>query len=130
LERPRHPRALADLMAQHALQQVVPVAVQGQPADRGLVEAGDAVEDRGLAGAVGPDDRRDLARPGAERDVVDRHQPAEAHGQVLDLDQGRAHALPRRCTGCKRSDGSRWDTSPRGRNTMISTMARPKTTMR
>ena len=37
------------------------VAVEGQPADGRLVEAGQAVEDGGLAGAVRADDRGDLA---------------------------------------------------------------------
>ena len=75
-------------MAQHPLQQILAVAApQGQASDGRLVEAGDAVEDRGLARAVGTDDGGDLARPGRERHVVDRHQTAEAHGQVLDLDE-------------------------------------------
>ncbi len=68
-----------------------------QPFGR-LVEAGDAVEHRGLAGAVRPDQRGDVVAADRERDVVDGEQPAEAHGQVLDLEQGsglpRLHALP------------------------------------
>ncbi len=53
-----------------------------------LVEAGDAVEDRGLAGAVRADERGDVAAPGLEAEVVDRHQPAEAHGEVLNVENG------------------------------------------
>ena len=52
-----------------------------------LVEAGDAVEHGGLAGAVGADQRGDVAAPGLEGEVVDGDQAAEAHGQVLDLEQ-------------------------------------------
>ena len=73
LEGAGHPRLLADLVAQHALEQILLVAAQGEPADRRLVEAGDAVEDRGLARAVGADDRGDGTRAGGEGDVVDRH---------------------------------------------------------
>src|SRR3546814_15846590 len=65
--------------------------LQAQPADRRLVEAGQAVEHRGLAGTVGADDGGDLAVPGGEADVIDRDQAAEPHGQVLDREQ-RANA--------------------------------------
>src|SRR5262249_20167232 len=97
-----------------------------------LVEAGDAVEHRGLAGAIGANDGGDLARAGAERDVVDRQQAAEAHRQMLDFDQRHdvAHGAPPRRTGWSLSEGSRWAIRPRGRNTMISTMASPKAIMR
>src|SRR4029450_2182950 len=108
-----------------------------QAADRGLVEAGDAVEDRGLAGAVGADDGGDLLRPADEGDVVDGNEGAEAHGEVLGLDQGGGCVQPvppdltrSEATGCRRIDGSRWPIRPRGRNTMISTMAIPKASMR
>ena len=49
-----------------------------------LVEAGDAVEDGGLAGAVRADDGGDVAAAGLEGEVGDRDEAAEAHGQVLD----------------------------------------------
>jgi hypothetical protein len=132
LERPCHPRALADLVTEHALQQIIAIAAHQQAADGGLVEAGDAVEDRGLAGAVGADDGGDLLRPADEGDVVDGDEAAEAHGEVLDLDQGNlsVHPLPPEATGCRRIDGSRWPIRPRGRNTMINTMAMPKVSMR
>ena len=43
----------------------------------GMVEAADHVEHRRLAGAVGPDDREDLALLGLERDTRDRLHAAE-----------------------------------------------------
>ena len=106
-----------------------------------LVEAGDAIEHRGLAGAVGPDQRGDVAAAHRERDVVDGEQPTEAHGQVLDLEQGRGlprlHALPSstRSLGiglaCSSAiEGVRVPTMPRGRQTMIATMATPNSSMR
>src|SRR3546814_5372765 len=61
--------------------------LQAQPADRRLVEAGQAVEHRGLAGTVGADDGGDLAVPGREADVIDRDPAAEPDGQVLDREQ-------------------------------------------
>ena len=54
------------------------------PALGRLVEAGDAVEHRRLAGAVRPDQRGDVAAADGEGEVVDGDQAAEAHGQVLD----------------------------------------------
>jgi hypothetical protein len=97
LERPRHFGLLADLVAQHALQQVLAIGPQGQPSHGRLVEAGDAIKDRRLARAVGTDDRGYLARPGGEGDIVDRNEAAEPHREVLDCDQRRAvHATPRR----------------------------------
>ena len=53
-----------------------------------LVEAGDAVEHRGLAGAVRADQRGDVAAPGLEGQVADGDQAAEAHRQMLDLEDG------------------------------------------
>ena len=79
------------------------VAMQGEPAGTRLVEPGQAVEDGRLAGAVRPDDRGDLAPVGGERQIVDRDQPAEAHRQMLDLEQRGAAACrtrsPRRAGG-------------------------------
>ena len=40
------------------------------------------VEQRGLAGAVGPDQREDLATPDIEADLVDRQHAAKAYAQV------------------------------------------------
>ena len=53
-----------------------------------LVEAGDAVEDRGLARAVGADERGDVAAPGLEGEVVDGDEAAEAHREMLYVEDG------------------------------------------
>ena len=50
----------------------------------GPVEAADHVEQRRLAGAVGPDDREDLAPADLEAHVIDGHHPAEMLGDALD----------------------------------------------
>src|SRR6267142_4933093 len=39
-----------------------------------------------LAGAVGPEQTEDLARPDAEGEVIDGHKGAVANGQVFDVD--------------------------------------------
>ena len=59
-------------------------AVEDDPAARRLLQAGDDVERRGLAGAVGTDQPGDVA--GVRRDVgrADRLHPAEPDGDVLD----------------------------------------------
>ena len=64
LKRARDPRLAGDAEFRHALEQERGAVRVGelQPADRRLVEAGDAVEQRGLAGAVRADQRGDLAR--------------------------------------------------------------------
>src|SRR5262249_24185496 len=106
---------------------------QQQTADGRPVEAGDTVENGGLAGPVGADDGGNLARTADKGDIVDGNQAAEAHRKVRDLDQWcrvGAHPLPPAPIGCRRTEGSRWAIRPRGRNTMISTMASPNASMR
>ena len=56
-----------------------------------VVEPRDQVEDRRLAGPVRPDQREDLALLDGERNLVDRHDAAEAQGDVVDLEQ--AHRM-------------------------------------
>ena len=58
------------------------VAIQPDAAPGGPVEPADAVEDGGLAGAVGADDAEDLAIGDVEADVVDGGEAAEATGDV------------------------------------------------
>ena len=53
----------------------------------GLVEAGEAVEERGLAGPVGTDQRSDAARRHLQRDVVDCEQTAEALDDGIGLEE-------------------------------------------
>ena len=86
LERARDLRLGGDAVVGHALEQELGAArlAQRDPALARLVEAGDAVEDGGLAGAVRADQPGDVAALGLERHVVDGEQAAEAHGQMLD----------------------------------------------
>ena len=46
------------------------------------------MEQRGLAGAVGSDQRAPLAGGDAQRDAVDGAQPPEYLCEILDLDRG------------------------------------------
>ena len=73
LERAHHPAA-GDLVRPHPGEVL---AVERPAAAVGLVEAGEQVEQRRLAGAVGSDQRRDLAPLDLDVIDVDRHQPAE-----------------------------------------------------
>src|SRR5690349_23637007 len=88
-----------------------------------LVEAGNAIEDGGLAGAVRPDQRGDVAGLGGEGQVIHRHEATKAHRQMLDAQERLAsHPWPS-FTRSEEMDfrslrntvGSRVETSPRGR---------------
>src|SRR5690606_41109954 len=60
------------------------VAVEDdRPAAR-LQDAGDGADQRGLAGAVGADERDDLAGADLEADAVERLRVAVEHRQVAD----------------------------------------------
>src|SRR6185503_7230756 len=106
---------------------------------------GDAIEKRGLAGAVRPDEREDLAALHVERDVVDRDEAAEPLRHVIDAEDRRG-GRPSRLDGhtgvsaltstivvsswtpfC--SSCSRWrlGSSPCGRTSMTTTRMNPKT---
>ena len=52
--------------------------------------AGEQVEERGLAGAVRPDDRVQAARLDGEADVLHRHEGAEGFAQALCLEDRHA----------------------------------------
>ena len=89
------------------------VAVEHDRAVVGGQEAGDEVEQRRLAGAVGPDEPEDLARVRAsKRDVVDGGDAAEALGDAADLEHdgvasagrstGRRTVRRRRSAPCAR----------------------------
>src|SRR5260370_28683307 len=102
-----------------------------------LVKAGDAIEHGGFAGAVRPDQRRDVAVVRREREIVHGGEAAEPHGQVLDLEQRRAHPCPSltrvpemalrsaRCT-----EACRVEIKPRARTSMISPIANPNSSLR
>ena len=96
LEGARHARELCDAEVEQPLQQVGFAVGMFEPHHAGArrVEAGDAVEHGGLAGAVRPDQRGDLAALRREAQGVHRDQAAEPHGEVLDLEDGRAHGWP------------------------------------
>ena len=60
----------------------------------GVLEAGDQIEDRGLAGAVGADQAQHLAAVELEADVVDGADTAEVLRQAPYFeDLGQMHAL-------------------------------------
>src|SRR5690606_8911810 len=127
LERAHHAGARDAHVAQALEAQRLSAAIQGEAAGARAVEAGEAVEHGGLAGAVGADDGGDGARVGAKREVVDRGHALEAHAQPLDREQWRAHEGAR---SGRRSVGSRQASRPCGRQTMISTMAAPNASSR
>ena len=64
------------------------VAVDQDGATRGCVDVGQQVEDGGLAGAVGPDEARDLRAAHGDVEVVDGNQAAEVDAKVLGLQDG------------------------------------------
>src|SRR5207244_12717194 len=64
-----------------------------------LVKAGDAIEHGGLAGAVRPDQRRNVRALGDKREVVDGKETAEAHGEMVDAQDRGAHTSPVRARG-------------------------------
>ena len=63
------------------------VAVEERRAAAGPVDAGDDVEERRLAGAVGTDQRDDLALVDVERDAVECHHTTEPDAEVAHLEQ-------------------------------------------
>jgi hypothetical protein len=70
------------------------LAVETDGAGVGRKCAGDHVEDRGLARAVGTDQGVDGAGRHGEADVVHRPQAAEALAQPVDLQARAAHGEP------------------------------------
>ena len=68
-------------------------------ARRGLLQPADHVEQRGLPGAVRPDQTGDHARLDGHRDVVEGDGAAEADGHADDLKEGHRRRLPRRRPG-------------------------------
>ena len=81
--------------------QVLPL--EGDAALGRAVDAGDEVEDRGLAGPVRPDEPAYRTGRHAQGVVVHRAQPAEVVGHVLDFQQCGFRRVPGRddaCCGC------------------------------
>ena len=113
-----------------------------QPGGR-LVEAGDAVEHRGLARAIGTDEAGDVAARGGEIQVVHGGEAAKAHSQMIDAQNfvrrnlGRHQpwpslilSMPIAFFSCRKAVGCRTETKPRGFHSMMMTMALPKISMR
>ena len=73
----------ADVAVLHGLRRCVLVAEEDAAGGRRL-EAGDEAEERGLARARGAEERDQLARLDAHRDVVERRVAAEFLADVLD----------------------------------------------
>ncbi len=96
------------------------LAAEGDRSGVGRKHAGDHVEERGLAGAVGPDHRKDIARRDGKANPVDREQAAETLGESVG-DQERRHGVfsptPRR----RASHGH----TPAGRNEMMAISVSP-----
>ncbi len=67
--------------------EVVIAAVEHHVAGVGPGLAGDDVHHRRLAGAVRPDDRAHLARLDRERQVVERLEAVERHGDAVEIKQ-------------------------------------------
>ena len=61
------------------------LALEPDVACVGPVEPGQAIEDRGLAGAVGADEADDGAFLDIEAEAVDDVQPPEAQRQIVNL---------------------------------------------
>src|SRR5690606_4510315 len=92
------------------------------------IEAGQHVEQRGLARAVRADQAVDLARANVEADLGQRTQAAEPLAQAFCL-QDDAHAWPPAVPASSRlrtADGHR----PAGRYSITQTIARPNSSMR
>jgi hypothetical protein len=71
-----------------------------------LVDAGDRVEDRGLAGAVWPDDAGDAACLEAQIDGAHCHQPAKSFCDFVEF-KNDAHTLSLRVVRNRRRSSSR-----------------------
>ena len=102
LEHGRAGQDIGDLVrARHALPGD---AIRGQPGDVLPVEhdaparrpehAGQAVEEGGLAGAVGADDGADLALLHGHRHVVERGEATEPHRETLGAEDDRGRGAP------------------------------------
>ena len=72
------------------------------PAAAGRGDAGDQVEEGGLAGSVWPEQAKDLAGLNGQLDGVEGLEPAEANPQILKLQQRWCHRGP----GSRASVGS------------------------
>ncbi len=128
LERPHHPEA-----GDHVRRPALDLApVEHRPAPVGPVEAGDQVEEGGLAGAVRPDQRRDRALVDVHGRAADGLDAAEALVDLGRLEE-LAAARGRRGGGGRpagrqspRTISSRLPNAPCGRNAISPISTRPR----
>jgi hypothetical protein len=62
-------------------------ALEQDPAAVRRQGARHAIDERGLAGAVGADETQPIARPDLNRDAVERQEAAEALGDAVDVEE-------------------------------------------
>ena len=72
---------------------MISLPLEADRAALAAVEAGDHVEERGLAGAVGPDQRGDRALLDVEGGAVHGQDAAEALDELIDLEDRRDRRL-------------------------------------
>src|SRR5688572_4452708 len=104
-------------------------AVEAEAAAVGLVDAGEHVEQRGLARAVRADEAVDLTFANRERDLTQRLDAAEAFRNAIPRKEvyvTQAQAARSSSSRFRTAEGSR----PAGRYSITSTSARPKSSMR
>ena len=68
------------------------LALKQNAAFRGLIDAGDEIECRGLACAVGPDEADKFTRLQRQAELGHGRQTAKADGRVIELKQRLAHS--------------------------------------
>ena len=93
------------------------LAAQANRAGARRVDAGDQIEQRGLAGAVGADHGVDRSLVDVETDLRNRGDAAEALGQVLDPQHGQE--------SLRQSRAPRLGAIPRGRKIIVATRMAP-----
>src|SRR5215470_12512206 len=115
LERPRQSELCAPVRrhARHVL------TLEANASRRRPVDARDDVEQRGLAGAVGSNDRQALPRRDREAHAAQRGETAEVVGEPLDLERGHGPECPSR----RRAS----PTSPLGAKSVTRTYMTPRT---
>ena len=85
---------------------VMSSTVESDAAGAGARAAEDGHHQGGLAGAVGPDQRHDLARADLDADAMQHRELAVAGGDILDLEARRGHTPTSRSTSAISSSGT------------------------
>src|SRR4051794_29808914 len=98
--------------------------VEGETTALGGVDAGQDVEERRLAGAIGADEAIDLAARNGEGNIVERLHAAEALRHAARLEEC-AHAARTVSSRLRTAEGSK----PAGRKSITRTSASPKISM-